>query len=329
MNYSNIYTELKVIGKGSYGKKYAGQACLIKKKQTGQYFISKKICVANMPEKELARVRQEVNLMEKFSHPCIVTYIESFVMDEFIVIVMEYCAGGDLEQLIKFHKDCQSFFPEFSVKDWLAQLASALSHIHNLKIIHRDIKPSNIFLTYDGKLKLGDFGVSKILEHTNDSAHTVIGTPLYMSPEVCANKAYTYKSDVWSLGCVLYEICTFNKPFWAESFVGLALKILNEQPESIPEVYSDEFCRVVFWLLEKEADKRPNAREILADLGMEGEYSVIRHDSGKILEWSAEDLEFESLIGNTVSNNGTYEEDFESFSYKEESEKYEDDFDSI
>lgn len=329
MNYPNIYTELKVIGKGSYGKKYAGEAYLIKKKQTGQYFISKKIYVADMPDKDLERVKQEVKLMEKFSHPCIVKYIESFVMAECIVIVMEYCAGGDLEQLIKFHRDSESFFPEASVKDWLAQLASALCHIHNLKIIHRDIKPSNIFLTYDGKLKLGDFGVSKILEHTNDSAHTVIGTPLYMSPEVCNNKPYTYKSDVWSLGCVLYEICTFNKPFWAESFVGLALKILNEQPERVPEVYSDEFSKVVFWLLEKEADKRPNARDVLSDLNMEGEYSGIQDGSGKILDWSAEDLEFDSLIGNTISNNGTYEEDFESFSYKEDSDKYEDDFDSI
>lgn len=241
---------------------------------------------------------------------------------------MEYCAGGDLEQFIKFHKDTQSFFPESSIRDWLAQLASALSHIHKLKIIHRDIKPSNIFITYDGRLKLGDFGVSKVLEHTNDAAFTLIGTPLYMSPEVCNNESYTYKSDIWSLGCVLYELCTFTKPFWAESFAGLALKILNHRPETLPEAYSNEMKRLVFWLLEKKPENRPSARELLSDLCMEGNYSEIKQESNKILEWSAEDLDFDSLVGNTTSNGEIYEEDFESFSYREESEKYEDDFDS-
>ena len=268
--------------------------------------------------------------MERFSHPCIVTYVESFVLDQFIVIVMEYCAGGDLEQFIKFHNDTQSFFPESTIKDWVAQLASALSHVHKLRIIHRDIKPSNIFITYDGRLKLGDFGVSKILEHTNDAASTLIGTPLYMSPEACNNEPYTYKSDIWSLGCVLYEILTFAKPFWAESFAVLALKIQHQSPADIPEVYSPEMKRLVFWLLEKKAEQRPSARELLSDLCMEGNYSEIKPGSSKILEWSAEDMDFDSLIGNTTSNCESYEEDFESFSYKkeEESQAYEDDFDS-
>lgn len=112
----------------------------------------------------------------------------------------------------------------------------ALNYIHENRILHRDIKSSNIFVTSNGYVKIGDFGISRVLEHTYDSANTVVGTPYYMryqnlymvSPEVCENKPYTFKSDVWALGCVLYELCTLKHAFDANNLLGLVYKIVKD-----------------------------------------------------------------------------------------------------
>ncbi len=101
-----------------------------------------------------------------------------------------------------------------------------MDYIHGRKILHRDIKSQNIFLTTNHTVKLGDFGISKLLESTNEAAMTVVGTPYYMSPEVCENKPYTFKSDVWALGCVLYELCTLQHAFSASNLLGLVYKIV-------------------------------------------------------------------------------------------------------
>ena len=104
-------------------------------------------------------------------------------------------------------------FTEDEIMHWFVQICLALKYIHGLRILHRDIKASNIFLTGTNCIKLGDFGISKVLQGTLEAAMTVVGTPYYMSPEVYQGKPYTLKSDVWSLGCLLYELCTFEVIF--------------------------------------------------------------------------------------------------------------------
>ena len=93
---------------------------------------------------------------------------------------------------------------------WFVQICAALKYIHKRRVLHRDVKASNVFLTASGCVKLGDFGISRVLQGTRDKATTVAGTPAYMSPEMCQSKEYTLKSDIWALGCLLYELCTFN-----------------------------------------------------------------------------------------------------------------------
>jgi len=110
--------------------------------------------------------------------------------------------------------------------NWFVQMCLALEYIHRRKVLHRDIKSSNVFLTSNNTVKLGDFGISKVLDSTNDIALTVQGTPYYMSPEVCQSKGYSYKSDVWSLGCILYELCTLKHAFHSENLLGLVFKIV-------------------------------------------------------------------------------------------------------
>jgi NIMA (never in mitosis gene a)-related kinase 1/4/5 len=104
-----------------------------------------------------------------------------------------------------------------------------MDYVHSRKILHRDIKSQNIFLTKANTVKLGDFGISKVLDSTMDHANTVQGTPYYMSPEVCQNKPYTYQSDIWALGCILYELCTLKHAFHAENLLGLVFKIVQDK----------------------------------------------------------------------------------------------------
>ena len=133
---------------------------------------------------------------------------------------------GDLAYHVKKMRLKSEHFGEETIMQWFVQLCMSLEYIHKRKILHRDLKSQNIFLTRNNTLKLGDFGISKVLENTNDLAFSVLGTPYYMSPEVCQRKPYNYTSDVWSLGCILYEMCTLQHAFSGENLLGLVFKIV-------------------------------------------------------------------------------------------------------
>lgn len=111
-------------------------------------------------------------------------------------IVMEYADGGDLQQLVNKHKDAGTFMGEDEALGYFVQICLGLKHIHDKSIVHRDIKSPNVFLTKDGLVKLGDFGVAKALDHTAAMAQTQIGTPYYLSPEIVAGEQYNRKTDV-------------------------------------------------------------------------------------------------------------------------------------
>jgi NIMA (never in mitosis gene a)-related kinase len=139
-----------------------------------------------------------------------------------------------------------------------------MKHVHDRKILHRDIKGQNIFITKNNTLKLGDFGIARVLNKTHDKARTVVGTPYYLSPEIIENKPYSFKSDIWSMGVVLYELCALQPPFTANSLQFLALKIVKGSYPAIQGNYSKELKGLIFDMLQVDSNKRPSVADILS-----------------------------------------------------------------
>ena len=178
---------------------------------------------------------------------------------------MEYCEGGDIGNVIKKLKKTKEYFPEELIWKFFIQVLMALKTCHNHKegkILHRDIKPSNVFLDGENNAKLGDFGLSRMLSEENNFAYSRVGTPYYMSPEQIEDMRYNEKSDIWSLGCFLYELATFSPPFNATNQLSLALKIKSGNVANIPSIYSQELSSVIMCLMRVNPENRPNAEEI-------------------------------------------------------------------
>jgi NIMA (never in mitosis gene a)-related kinase len=176
---------------------------------------------------------------------------------------MDFADGGDLYTKIAQYKKLGKTFEEEQILEWFLQICLALKHIHSRKILHRDLKTQNIFLTSKGEVKIGDFGIARVLQHTYDCVQTAIGTPYYLSPEICQEKPYNQKSDIWSMGCILYEMLTLKHAFDANSMKGLVLKILKGTYPAIPASYSEDIRSLVSELLTKDPSKRPSIRQIL------------------------------------------------------------------
>lgn len=255
------YEDIKVIGRGQYGK-----AHLVKSGQDQVNYIAKTIDLTCLSSKERETALQEVALLRRLDHPNIVQYKDNFFMGDTLVIVMQYCEGGDLATLIKDHAKAKKRMREELIMSYFVQVLHALQYIHGQRILHRDLKTSNLFLMEkQSVVKLGDFGISRVLEGSIEAAITVVGTPYYMSPEVCENKPYTFKSDVWALGCVLYELCMLKHAFCADNLLGLVYKIVSDKYDPIPKNYSAQLNNLIHQMLEKDAEKRPSVGDLLAD----------------------------------------------------------------
>ncbi|KAF6095752.1 NIMA related kinase 1 [Phyllostomus discolor] len=250
------YVRLQKIGEGSFGK-----AILVKSIEDGRQYVIKEINISRMSNKEREESRREVAVLANMKHPNIVQYRESFEENGSLYIVMDYCEGGDLFKRINAQKGI--LFPEDQILDWFVQICLALKHVHDRKILHRDIKSQNIFLTKDGTIQLGDFGIARVLNSTVELARTCIGTPYYLSPEICENKPYNNKSDIWALGCVLYEMCTLKHAFEAGNMKNLVLKIISGSFPPVSLHYSYDLRCLLSQLFKRNPRDRPSVNSIL------------------------------------------------------------------
>lgn len=250
---------IKKVGEGSFGSVYKASL-----KSTGELVAIKKIKLSSANRSDIKNVANEVRVLCSLDHPNIVSYKCSF-WDKYqsnICIVMEFLAGGDLNMKISALKKKRQFMAENIIWSYFIQLLKALKVLHDLKIIHRDIKAANVFLTQDGmQLKLGDMNVSKIVE--KDFTKTRVGTPLYFSPEIWNGRSYNYKTDVWSLGCLLYEMCALNYPFNGFNMNDLKNCANRGRYAPIPSVYSKDMNEVIRLCLQIDDSKRPSVAKLL------------------------------------------------------------------
>jgi NIMA (never in mitosis gene a)-related kinase len=186
-----------------------------------QEYAMKKVKLGKLTEREKQNALNEVRILASIQHPNIIAYKEAFFEEatQSLCIVMEFADGGDLLQQIGTHKKKGTLFTEKEIWQYFVQIVKGLKTLHEYKICHRDIKCANVFITKDGIIKLGDLNVSKVAK--KGMLHTQTGTPYYASPEVWKDKPYDSKSDIWSLGCVLYEMAALSPPFRAAHMTGL------------------------------------------------------------------------------------------------------------
>ena len=176
-------------------------------------------------------------------------------------IVMEYADGGDLLQKIQKCKQSRTQISEADCWSYFVQLLKGLQTLHDLKIVHRDIKCANLFLTKEGILKLGDLNVSKVAK---GMLSTQTGTPYYASPEVWQDRPYDLKSDIWSVGCVLFEMCTLQPPFQGKDMQALFRRICEGSVANIPPPYSKDINFMVKLMLQQTPKLRPTCFELLS-----------------------------------------------------------------
>ena len=247
----------KELGKGTYGIVYKAT-----KKDDNKICVIKQISLQGLNQAQKNEVKLESEILKSINSKYVVKYYDSFEEENNLNIVMEYCDSGDLNDFIENQKKTKHLLQENIIWKFFIKITLGLADIHKLKILHRDLKSLNIFLKEGNDVRVGDLGVAKVLNQTF-FAKTFIGTPYYLSPEICEDKPYNDKSDVWALGCILYELCTYRHPFTAKSQGGLILKILNDNPEPINDYYSKDLKDVLNKIFDKDFKNRPSCLDIL------------------------------------------------------------------
>ena len=249
----------KELGKGAFGS-----VTIVKRKEDNKIYAMKRVKIGRLSQKEKNNSFNEVRLLASLDHKNIIGYKEAFFDDKSktLNIVMEYADGGDLSTKIKEVRKNRTYFEEEKIWSTLIQILEGLKYLHQSCIIHRDLKSANIFLTKDGCVKIGDLNVSKILKRMS-TASTQTGTPYFASPEIWNDQPYDYKCDIWSVGCIIYEMASLTVPFRGTSMQNLYQNVLRGIYQQIPLRYSDDLRKIIKQILVVNPKNRPSSSELL------------------------------------------------------------------
>lgn len=256
------YTEIRHLGRGAFG-----EVTLARRNTDGRLCAVKQIRRSEVSTGELSEHVAEVRALQSLNHPCVLKYYGSVENDNFLLLVMEYADSGDLQQLIRARSESDRTLEVLVLLALFAQVVAAVAHVHIHKVLHRDLKPSNVLLTSSGVVKLGDFGVAKVLAGTVCDQMTCVGSPTYMAPEIVGGEPYGAPCDVWSLGVILYELCMFRKPFEGRSIGELVLRVTSGLYEPISERPGQAGLKsTVEPLITKTLVVEPKERAVINDL---------------------------------------------------------------
>ena len=253
------YTLIKVLGAGGFGRAY-----LAASKSTKEFVVIKDVDLMDLEEKPRKLMEQEGFILQKLSHPNIVKCIDTQIINEKAYIIMEYADDGDLKLKIKEHKQKNIPFKEENILNWFIEICEALNYIHSQKIIHRDLKPNNIFLMKNNHIKLGGFDFAIVLYGNETSTDTLLGNQRYLSPEMVKGEPYDYRTDIWDLGIILYEMINFKKPFQAKGVAKMLNNIVNGKINEIEnKTVSNELIELIYTILKVNPLERPEIKDIV------------------------------------------------------------------
>jgi len=249
---------LAKLGEGAYSKVYKVQRI-----SDNQIYALKRVKIANLSEKEKENALNEVRILASIQSNYIIGYKEVFFDDNSMAlyIVMEYAENGDLFAKLGQHQKNKTYMKEQDVWSFAIQILIGLKSLHDMKILHRDLKSANVFILKNDHVKLGDLNVSKIMRE--ELVYTQTGTPYYASPEVWRDQPYNTKSDIWSLGCVVYEMCAMKTPFRGKDMEAVYQKVKKGIFDPIPSVYSSELEHFISMCLQVSASARPSCEQLL------------------------------------------------------------------
>ena len=268
-----------ILGKGSFAS-----VILVTRKIDRKIYAMKRINISKMDIKEREGTLNEIRILASLSHPNIIGYKEAFFDEnsKTLNIVMEYADDGDIDKKIKDNLKKSNMFSEETLWSWIIQILEGLKYLHDNKIMHRDLKCANLFLMKTGLLKLGDLNVSKIAKL--GIAQTQTGTPYYISPEVWEEKPYDYKCDIWSVGCIIYEMCTLRPPFRGTSLTELYRNIKNGYYTPISNYYSKDMKDLISMMLVVDSHKRASVDDILNSNIVKKWITKIKNENSDIIE---------------------------------------------
>ena len=248
----------KILGKGSFGT-----VNIVTRKQDNKIYAMKRVNISTLSDKDKQSSLNEIRILASLNHPNIIDYKEAFFDEgtKTLNIVMEYAEEGDIENKVKENLKRRLRFKEDTIWEWVIQILEGLKYLHDNKIMHRDLKCANIFLTKNGILKLGDLNVSIIAKM--GMAKTQTGTPYYCSPEIWNDLPYDYKSDIWSLGCIVYELCQLRPPFRGTNLRELSRNVIRGYYLPISSYYSNDMRNIIAMMLRVDANKRASTDELL------------------------------------------------------------------
>lgn len=251
------YNRVRDIGSGAFGR------AVLVRDQDGQLSVMRMVDVSRMDARQTGACVEEVKMLSRLRHPYLIAYHETFMEGGLLCIVTDYAEGGDLSAKIAKVRKLDESLSEHQILRWFAQAALGLKCMHDKAIPHRNLKSRNLFLTASGGLRVGDYGISKVLQRSLASACTNVNAVHYLSPEICQDGPESFKGDVWAFGCILYEMAALRLPFDEPNVAGLVLKIVRGPTPQFPKQYTGELRELCLSLLKRDPAKRPSTQEVL------------------------------------------------------------------